>query len=202
MKVSVDYKIIIVIGLLIIFGKIDLYFIFAVSIICHELVHILIAKIMGFKLIELHFGIFGMSANIAFLGKVKVLSRVLFYISGPLMNFFIAEVFKNINYEVTYINVALGIFNLLPIIPLDGGEILLELVKAFIGRDQASEIILCFTKIFLFIISILYAAILIEVKNIFLVFLLLFLWYLYYIEDEKWMLYKKVRKCIKDIEIN
>lgn len=36
MKVSVDYKIIIVIGLLIIFGKIELYFIFAVSIICHE----------------------------------------------------------------------------------------------------------------------------------------------------------------------
>ena len=51
MKVSVDYKIIIVIGLLIIFGKIDLYFIFAVSIICHELVHILIAKIMEIFLI-------------------------------------------------------------------------------------------------------------------------------------------------------
>ena len=31
---------------------------------------------------------------------------------------------------------------------------------------------------------------------------ILYLWRLYFIEEEKWMLYKKARNCIKNIEIN
>lgn len=202
MKVELDYKILFVILLFCFLGKIELYVIFAISIICHEFIHMLIGCLIDAKTTSIYFGPIGMRINVAFYGKQNVLKKILFYISGPLINFLIAYFFSNYSIKITYINVALGIFNLFPILPLDGGNIILEILKVLIGRYRASEVMICFSKCFLFLVSIIYAAILVKVKNLYLVVLILYVWRLYFLEEEKWGLYKKARNCLKNIEIN
>lgn len=202
MKVEVDYKIILFILLFYFFGRIELYLIFVLSIILHELTHMLIAFFIKAKVTSITIGAMGMGIDVAFLGKQNFSNKILFYMFGPLTNFILAYTFKDSIIEISSINFALGIFNLIPILPLDGGKIVLELLKIIVGKDYASEIMICFTKMLLFILSLLYAAILVKVKNLYLIFLILYLWRLYFIEEEKWMLYKKARNCIKNIEIN
>jgi Zn-dependent protease len=49
---------------------------------------------------------------------------------------------ENLLYSISYINLALAAFNLLPIFPLDGGQILQTLAQKFFGEQIANWILL------------------------------------------------------------
>lgn len=54
-----------------------------------------------------------------------------------------------------------------------------------------------FSKVFLAIISMIYSILILKVKNIYILILLIYLWYLFFIEEKKYYVLKKAMDGIK-----
>ena len=140
MKFKIDLKF--VLFLLLFYFTKQLYIYLIIMFFCciHEIAHILVAKILGFKIkyIELH--PFGFCCEI----KPKIgdynrkfansniveFKKIIIAIAGPLTNVILILILntifsylENINLMI-YSNLVIILFNILPIIPLDGGRIL------------------------------------------------------------------------------
>ena len=202
MKFEIDRKILIVIIIFAIMKKIDIYCIYLISIIFHELMHYIFSRIIKADVNYIRLGIFGMSMDVAFIGKTNFIKKIIFYLAGPCFNFFVACLFRNVNIKIAYLNFAIGIFNLLPIVPLDGGNIILVVLKRVFGVHFGYMITLVFSKCFLFILSFVYAVMLIKIKNIYLLLLIVYMWRLYFIEESKFLLFNRIVKCLKNVEKN
>jgi Zn-dependent protease/CBS domain-containing protein len=126
-------------------GAITALLLFA-SVIVHELAHSLVAKSRGLQVRSITLFIFGGVSNLA--GEAKNPStEFVIAVVGPLTSFVIAAVAFVIDAVVpasaaelhavlsylVYINVALGLFNLIPGFPLDGGRVFRALAWSLTG---------------------------------------------------------------------
>ena len=82
-------------------------------------------------------------------------------------------------------NLALGIFNLLPVLPLDGGKILKEILKRKCGSKQAYEKMNLIGKCTLISITLMYSFLILKIQNIGILIIIIYLWYLKINEDRK-----------------
>ena len=205
MKIEINMKIILILILLLIIKNINTYMIFIIFILIHELAHLIMGIMIGGVPKKLTISPFGASLEFYTYGKNNSVCRILFFLIGPLLNLIIALVIMNFNWdiyfkqEIIFTNLAIGIFNLMPILPLDGGKILRELFKIFIGTDKSNKYTMIISKVILFIISFTYAILIVKIKNIMILFLLIYLWYLYKIEERKILLYEKASNSIKNM---
>lgn len=124
------------------------YYLCFLFIAFHELSHIVVAALFGSSIKRINIRLSGLSVNLekTFYGK----KAVLIYIAGPLSNIILANLFRNINI-IFEINVCLALINLVPIKPLDGYNILKEIVRKKTVQILAniSEILLIFLGLFL-----------------------------------------------------
>jgi Zn-dependent protease/CBS domain-containing protein len=126
-------------------GAITALLLFA-SVIVHELAHSFVAKSRGLQVRSITLFIFGGVSNLA--GEAKSPStEFAIAVVGPLTSFVIAAVAFVIDAVVppsaaeldavlsylVYINVALGLFNLIPGFPLDGGRVFRALAWSLTG---------------------------------------------------------------------
>ncbi len=205
MKIEINLKIILILILLLIIKNINTYIIFIIFIILHEIAHLIMGVLIGGKPKKLIISPFGASLEFYTYGKNNSLCRILFFLIGPLTNLIIAIIFLNLpeydfyREEIIFTNFAIAFFNLIPILPLDGGKILKELLKCFVGLEKSNRYTIFISKIILVIISFLYAILIVKIKNIMILFLLVYLWYLYNIEEKKLNLYEKTSKSIKNM---
>ncbi len=127
------------------------------SLIVHELLHIVVAIKKGIKIKEIEFFPFGGLAKFEdFIGHNPT-QEMLICIAGPLINliiagiFFITNIFIKHTYIVGYIikvNLCIGLFNLLPVLPLDGGRIFRAILACKFGLKNATNKLLIATYIF------------------------------------------------------
>ena len=116
-------------------GAITAILLFA-SVVVHELAHSLVAKSRGLEVRSITLFIFGGVSNLAGEAK-KPSTEFVIAVVGPLTSFAIAAVVLAVNLAISpgarvgavlsylvFINVALGLFNLVPGFPLDGGRVL------------------------------------------------------------------------------
>lgn len=203
MKIEINLKIVFAIILFFLFNNLNMYFMFLFFVLIHELMHLIVGLIIGGKAEKIYINPFGVSLEIYSYGKSKPLSKILFYLSGPLINFILAILFFYLNIDtefkekLIYTNLAICFFNLLPILPLDGGKILKEIFTIFFSLEISSSITIYFSKIFLGIMSLIYSILIIKIKNIYILILLIYLWYLFLIEEKKYTILKKTREEIK-----
>jgi len=123
------------------------YIITMCFIIAHELGHIVVALISGARIYRLRVLPIGLSAEIDDLGCSKY-RKICIYMAGPCINLtfailiYILYACHFVTKELTvgvYINIWLAFFNLLPILPLDGGKIAMEMLAEHFGIFRASK---------------------------------------------------------------
>lgn len=178
-----------------------IYLIFLLSITFHEIGHIISSKIVHRNFGKIYFGVFGFSNKGLRLSKLKPKEKVFILASGSLFNLLLAVIsFKfsvKMKYELFFTNIFIAIFNLLPIIPLDGGNILISILNCKFEIKKSIEISLVISKIFLVTISFIYCIMIVLLKNIFLLILIIYLWYLYFREESSFKIYFRIEDNLK-----
>lgn len=203
MKIEISLKIIFAVILFFLFNNLNVYLIFLFFVLIHEIAHLIVGLMIGGKAEKLYITPLGVSLEIYSYGKSNSLNKILFYLSGPLINlilsigFFYLKIDDVIKEKLIYTNLAICFFNLLPILPLDGGKLLKEIFAILFKPEISNDIIIVFSKLFLGIISLVYSVLIIKVKNIYILILLIYLWYLFLIEEKKYAILKKTRSEIK-----
>lgn len=205
MKIEINLKIVFLLILLFLFNNINTYLFFLFFILIHELAHLIVGILIGGRPKKMIISIFGISIEFYSYGKNKTFYKIIFFLIGPLINIIIGWIAYKFMEEgdkkilVICTNFALGIFNLLPILPLDGGKIIKEILKVIIGFEKANDIVIFMSKCFLTILTMVYSVLILKIKNIMILFLIIYLWYLYNIEERKYILYVKTKNAIKNI---
>ena len=126
--------------------NISSFFLFCSVVLTHELGHYFMAKRLGYKLDSFFIAPYGISLNY----KENVFDRqdeIKIAIAGPLVNFALALLcvgiwwikpdLYNFTYEFVFQSLMLGLFNLLPCYPLDGGRVFVGVISQSTSRKCA-----------------------------------------------------------------
>ena len=134
-------------------------------VIIHELGHIFFLKCFGYKILKVEIFPFGGITSTEKLVNSPINKDILIYFGGILFQILLYFVFyllykngyilENTYHIFNYYNKSILIFNLLPIKPLDGGEIVLLLLQKFMPFSKSLHIINYISILFL-ILFILY----------------------------------------------
>lgn len=125
----------------------------AVSITLHELGHSLTARAFGYSTRDITLSLLGGCASLTALPR-KAWQEFLTAIAGPAVSFVLgtlayillfgtsieSEWLCSILFTVYVMNFMLGLFNLLPALPMDGGRMFRSALSVFLGRLRATEI--------------------------------------------------------------
>lgn len=202
MRIEINLKIFIIIILFIFLHNLDTYLIFLIFIILHELAHLLFGLIIGGRPKTICLNPLGISLEFYSYKKGKTLSRIILLLAGPFVNLLFASIFMKFEIlpefreKIIYTNLALAIFNLIPILPLDGGKIMLEIIKIFYNSEISNNFMIIFSKTFLMIITLIYSILILKMKNIIILVILIYLWVLFFREEKKHELYLRVKKSL------
>jgi stage IV sporulation protein FB len=131
-------------------NNIQSFFAFTFVILIHEFGHYIVAKRLGYRLNSFYIAPYGVNLNYneSFFDSND---EVFIAIAGPLANlllscfttafWWIIPASYCVTQKIVYDSLMLGLFNLLPCYPLDGGRIVCGLLGGSISRQKAIKII-------------------------------------------------------------
>ena len=156
-KIELHYSFFLLLCLVVLSGNIVFAAASAIFSIFHELAHERVARLLGYTPEKISSGLFGGILHIRE-GFIKPLDELIIHLSGPFFNLVIAAIlYGGYSYlPLSYIepiilaNIVLGIFNLMPFYPLDGGKIVGLYLAIFLGYGRSQKISRVFSLIFSF----------------------------------------------------
>lgn len=177
MQIKIDVKILIFALIFYITKQLDLYFILMTFALFHEISHLIVGLMLGFK--PYIFEIKPVGYSIAFNnpvadynikiknGNLLELKKIFVYIAGPIFNLFFALFFCFYEYkdELIYSNFVLFFINLIPIYPLDGGRILKSFICLLFGVKKSYVIVKNISSIFFIFFLVVCSMVIIKVNN-------------------------------------
>lgn len=218
MSIKIDLKIFLFLFLFLLTSQIEIYLLLMVFAILHELGHLIAGLILKFKAEEIKITPVGL--QIRFKTNAEEyknmnefnIKKAIIVLAGPLTNFLIATIFIviatfNIEFRSTYMyqiiiysNFLIGIFNLIPIYPLDGGRFLNEILKITVGNKKAYKYTYFVSKTILIILTAISSIAILYLQNIAIVIILGYLWYLEIVEIRRYNKRKNIEKIVKQAE--
>lgn len=117
-----------------------------ISVFAHEIAHLLAAFCIGLKPNRIVFFPFGVNLKLKNTIIASLSDEIIVYLSGPFFNIIMALICKfllsNKYSELLYYNnIALFLFNILPILPMDGGVIIKRILSDRVGRKSSLKIL-------------------------------------------------------------
>ena len=126
------------------------YLLCFISVLIHESGHLLAMKLCGFSSSGIKISLF----NIEIIEKNRhctdFRSDILITASGPLINLATYFISLPLNTAFAYVNLLIGLFNLLPAASLDGGQLLYLFLSKRLSNEKSAKIVDVVTLISIF----------------------------------------------------
>lgn len=219
MSIKIDLKILLFLLLFCLTSQIDIYILLMIFALIHELGHLFAGLILGFKAQEISITPVGMKIEFTakceeynkkiFKGHTLAIRRAIIALAGPVTNFLIialtiiitnvfpelrqVQLFNigNINYQtIIYSNLLIGIFNLIPIYPLDGGRVIKEILHITVGLKKSYTYTHMLSKITIIMLTALASVLILYIHNISIIIILAYLWVLMILEHRGYKYYQ------------
>lgn len=170
----------------------------------HELGHIIAGILLGLKPSSLEIMPFGLRVSFDVKpknynkkvrrGTLLTIKKLIIVMMGPITNFIFAIIyyiydidFFGISREfVVYSNILIGVFNLIPIYPLDGGRILKNIVHIFYGIEDSYKFANSISNITIILLTFISSISILYFKNIAILIIIGYLWTLVIVENKKY----------------
>lgn len=182
----------------------------------HELGHLFAGIFLGFKPQSLSINPVGLS--VAFdikaedynekikKGNMLALKKLIIAFCGPAINFFIVFLFMFYDVDlfglprefVIYSNILIGLFNLIPIYPLDGGRILKNVLHILSGLKDTYTYVNIISNASIIILTMLSSIIIFYLKNISVLVIIGYLWYLVINQNRVYMQRMRMYKIVEN----
>lgn len=204
MRIRIHLKIFIFVLIFLLTNQIKIYGILMLFALIHELGHMLVGILLGFKPTKLEIMPYGVSVGFEikcedYNKKVKranmlAIKKLIIALAGPLTNFIITVIFLIINKNlfgiernlVIYSNILIGMFNLIPIYPLDGGRVIKNILHITLGLKKSYEYTNQISKITICILTGISSITILYIRNVAILLILAYLWYLVIVQNKKY----------------
>ena len=197
MSIKIDFKIFAFILLLLLSGQTQIYLMIFAFAIIHEIGHLICGLALGLKPQSMKLMPMGLSITFKKENK-KWWKELLVSVAGPITNFILAIVFMFMGQtKIVYANLLIGIFNLIPIIPLDGGRALKSVFRKIFTYRTADKYIHAISNITMVGLTVFASIGTIYLKNITVPIIIFYLWLIVIGENKRYKMKKKMQKSIE-----
>lgn len=220
MSIKIDLKILLFLLLFCITSQMDMYILLMTFACIHELAHLLVGLFLKFKPKELKLSPVGLQIEFyikcddynrkIIKGNSLGIKKIIIALAGPIVNFIIIGMmmiihkigFGNIDsstyQNIIYTNFLIGIFNLIPIYPLDGGRIIQEILHIIIGLKESYRWTHTISKIVLISLTAISSIAILYLKNIAILIIVIYLWILTIQQSRIYHAKEKINEMIED----
>lgn len=180
--------------------QIRIYTILMLFAFIHELGHLIAGIILGLKVKNINIMPFGVSINFEDYSNKYVIKKIIIAIAGPLINLIlvILGICNEWEEDIIYSNVLIGMFNLIPLYPLDGGRILKYIVQLTSNSKEAEIITYKLSNTLIIILTIISSIVILLIQNIGILIILGYLWMLVIQENKRYKLKMKIYRLISE----
>ena len=214
MQIRINIKIFIFIIIFYLTRQIEIYGILMLFAFLHELGHLFAGLLLGFKPQSLTINPLGLSINFKVKeedynekiknGNMLALKKLIIATSGPVANFLLVMLFSIYDIKIfgisqellVYSNLLIGLFNMIPIYPFDGGRILKNVLHIITGLENTYNYINLISNISVIILTMFSSISILYLKNISILFIIGYLWYLVITENRMYAQKLKIYKII------
>ncbi len=186
--IYISFPSIALISIMILSNFMTSYFLCLIAIIIHETGHLLFMVLLKCYPAGIEIKSFNIKIIKKFRYKEKYYKDILITLAGPVFNILSFSVFLNFNSKLSYINLFVGLFNLLPAASLDGGQLIYLFLRKRFSAEISTKITDIITIITAFPVCLSGIMILFSSKyNFSLLFIGLYLFLSVFIREEKYL---------------